>query len=150
MHPLTFKTHKYSHTGERPFVCEHPGCGASFVWLNSLRYHRLSHIRERPYLCTYPKCRACFSRKSVLKTHLLTHSKEKPYVCCHPGCSASFTQKQRLIDHSFIHSEKNLFSANILAARPHSFRSIDYGITSIITLGSDRIRVIFPDVTHRL
>eukprot|EP00179_Madagascaria_erythrocladioides_P010184 CAMPEP_0198328484 /NCGR_PEP_ID=MMETSP1450-20131203/15512_1 /TAXON_ID=753684 ORGANISM="Madagascaria erythrocladiodes, Strain CCMP3234" /NCGR_SAMPLE_ID=MMETSP1450 /ASSEMBLY_ACC=CAM_ASM_001115 /LENGTH=211 /DNA_ID=CAMNT_0044032623 /DNA_START=172 /DNA_END=807 /DNA_ORIENTATION=- len=37
------KAHYRKHSGERPFKCQHPGCGKDFSWRSSLKSHELSH-----------------------------------------------------------------------------------------------------------
>jgi len=41
--PSSLQTHTYSHTGEKPFVCEHHGCGRRFSVVSNLRRHKKVH-----------------------------------------------------------------------------------------------------------
>ncbi|KAF8543468.1 hypothetical protein BDD12DRAFT_682627, partial [Trichophaea hybrida] len=41
--PSSLQTHTYSHTGEKPFVCEQDGCGRRFSVVSNLRRHKKVH-----------------------------------------------------------------------------------------------------------
>lgn len=46
--PSSLQTHMYSHTGEKPYECEHSGCGRRFSVVSNLRRHKKTHEnRER-------------------------------------------------------------------------------------------------------
>ncbi|KAL8644540.1 MAG: hypothetical protein Q9210_007204 [Variospora velana] len=45
--PSSLQTHMYSHTGEKPYACEVPGCRRHFSVVSNLRRHRKVHKGER-------------------------------------------------------------------------------------------------------
>ena len=45
--PSSLQTHMYSHTGEKPYACEHDGCGRHFSVVSNLRRHRKVHKTDR-------------------------------------------------------------------------------------------------------
>ncbi|KAJ2377116.1 hypothetical protein IW150_001571 [Coemansia sp. RSA 2607] len=45
--PSSLVSHGYTHTGERPFACDFPGCSKRFSVMSNLRRHSVVHTRRR-------------------------------------------------------------------------------------------------------
>lgn len=90
--------HSSSHRSDRPFVCNHPGCGASFKRKRELDTHTSCvHVGARPYKCTVPGCTAAYFTTSNLAKHKKMH--ETKIVCPHDGCGEVFHKKSQLRAH---------------------------------------------------
>ncbi len=44
-----------------------------------------THTGEKPYICDYPGCSRAFTQSGQLKTHQRLHAGEKPFVCSAAG-----------------------------------------------------------------
>ncbi|NWV00812.1 ZN367 protein, partial [Upupa epops] len=70
-------------------------CNRVFPREKSLQAHTRTHTGERPYLCDYPGCGKAFVQSGQLKTHQRLHTGEKPFVCSENGCLSRFTHANR-------------------------------------------------------
>jgi len=49
-----------STAAKKPYVCNHPGCDATFAFPSNLSTHQRVHTGERPYKCHFPECDKTF------------------------------------------------------------------------------------------
>ncbi|UYV65501.1 hypothetical protein LAZ67_3004529 [Cordylochernes scorpioides] len=66
----SLKQHLHNHTGEKSFNCEQ--CDYRAHWKNNLILHSKIHSGEKPFKCEH--CDYQTSHKKSLKTHLCTHT----------------------------------------------------------------------------
>jgi hypothetical protein len=60
-------------------------CNRVFPREKSLQAHIRTHTGEKPYECDYPGCMRKFTQSGQLRTHQRLHTGEKPFVCAFPG-----------------------------------------------------------------
>jgi hypothetical protein len=77
VHPGHAAKHERQHTGERPYKCTVPGCGADFKEWRHWEYHRMLHENIRPHVCTEEGCEARYIQSGDLKKHFERNQSER-------------------------------------------------------------------------
>ena len=67
------KVHERTHSGNKPFLCDFPGCNKRFDKPSRLAAHKRIHTGERPYKCTYPGCHHSYTTAAGLHQHQRRH-----------------------------------------------------------------------------
>ncbi|KAI9914154.1 hypothetical protein PsorP6_005750 [Peronosclerospora sorghi] len=93
-----------SHTKDRPFACDQPGCGRRFNRKFTLSEHKKTHTGEKPYVCPLAECSRRFSTSGNLARHKRLHASLKPFECDINGCKRSFPSQEKLDHHIKIHT----------------------------------------------
>jgi len=96
--------HKRTHTGDQPYACDHEGCGKRFSHSSNLTAHKRTHTGDQPYACDHEGCGKRFSRSGDLTRHKRTHTGDQPYTCDHEGCGKRFSQSGTLTKHKLTHT----------------------------------------------
>lgn len=90
---------------EKPYKCDHPGCGRSFSFPAHLRSHiQQIHISYRPCKCEFPGCGKRFYTPQHLNVHRRVHTGERPFICPYPDCGKAFTTAGNLKNHIRTHT----------------------------------------------
>jgi uncharacterized Zn-finger protein len=95
------------HQGQKPHVCQQPGCGKSFLRPAHLLIHNRIHTGEKPFVCEHEGCGKRWNQKSALKQHMRSHTGEKPFVCTYDGCSKTFSTSSSCKRHISTHTQTN-------------------------------------------
>ncbi len=90
---------------DKPYKCDHPGCGRTFSFPAHLRSHiQQIHISYRPCKCEFPGCGKRFYTPQHLNVHRRVHTGERPFVCPYADCSKAFTTAGNLKNHIRTHT----------------------------------------------
>ncbi|VDL57870.1 unnamed protein product [Hymenolepis diminuta] len=90
--PGILERHRYSHTGNFPFICA--VCAKGFPTELRLRSHEYVHSKEKPYKCNL--CSSAFTTKGSLKAHInRKHGKFSTYKITFKFCSESSEEKTK-------------------------------------------------------
>lgn len=101
--PKTLQSHYHIHTGEKPFQCDL--CGLAFRQRMLLKVHKVNHHSEgaRPHQCEY--CPKSFAMRGTLNAHTRIHTGETRYECAQ--CGAKFIDLTQLKRHKKKHETTN-------------------------------------------
>lgn len=111
---------------EKSYICDFPGCSASFGRRFCLKRHQKRHTRVRPHACTYKGCDKKFAETSTLKRHIQAHLGSRPYKCGAPGCERRFADRANVCRH-----EKSMHNCMYTTVRSRATRSPNNSILPV-------------------
>lgn len=84
-----------SHTGEKPYHCNHTGCTKAFSNSSDRAKHQRTHLIPKPYACEIVGCNKRYTDPSSLRKHKKNH------------CQFKQQQPNQFLDQSFLSNNKN-------------------------------------------
>ena len=92
--------HKLTHSGIKPYACDHPGCKYMCTHSGRLGVHkRTVHDGIKPYACDHVGCPYKSSDSGNLARHKRSHCGDKPFQCNHPECEYKCSASGNLVVH---------------------------------------------------
>ena len=81
------------HTGERKFVCDHPGCSAGYFSSGALQQHKSASHSTQEVSCEF--CGKCYRSAFNLRAHLRLSHREGTIPC--ELCDKKFITVRKLL-----------------------------------------------------
>ncbi|CAG2183669.1 unnamed protein product, partial [Oppiella nova] len=124
-----------THTGEKPYVCDWPGCEWRFAIKGNLDEHKRVHAGEKFFICDWPGmysarcyrncsfypyfvtligCTRSYTQNSHLRRHKLVHTEEKPFACDWPNCNYRSVRSCDVANHRVTHTGEKRFVCEVV------------------------------------
>ena len=104
--------HRYAHSDQYPYLCDHKGCCKAYKRKRNLKYHVLTtHTAVNP-VCRCSKCGKVFKSEYLLKKHInIICTDMRPFVC--NICGKKFKTAQSKAYHETIHANTRPFKCSV-------------------------------------
>ena len=104
---------------QKPFVCEHIGCGLEFKERKAFKRHKQTHGAPQ-FKCEWEDCSAAFVEMKEFNRHMNRH--KGVFKCDFDGCQYRGPTNSQLRQHVIRHSEVTPFKCSVNGCQ-HSYKS---------------------------